>query len=450
MVEILTMPKTTAGRILLPYQQAWRRDTSPLKLWEKSRRIGATYTEANDATMTRVTGERHWDYWFSSADESAAYEFAEYCRFWHKVAGVVADYFTEEVEDKQTKRTATAFCVRFENGARITAMSSSPRRFRSKGGDVCLDEFGYHDDPAAMWDAASPTATLGHSIKVLSTHNGEGSEFHKFVQMGQRHAAGTAVKGDMPWRIHRVTIVEAIEQGLVEQVVQPLRPDITREQFLAECRAKCRNEDQWQQEYMAVPSIDASAWLPYDLIEACEDLLAGDPSRWGDGPRYLGADVGENKDPSTIYFGEQVGDVLWVRERIKVRGLPLAQFEAMVLERLNHPKTVRGCVDGTGLGTQIGQAAERTGKGEAIKFSLPIMDQMASPLRGKFEDRRVRVPAIREVREDLHSIRMTRTASGHPRFEAPRTEQGHADEFWALAMMCHAASNSGFGGMVTW
>ena len=202
--DIITDRKSNAGRVLLPYQEAWRRDRSPLKIWEKSRRIGATYCEANDATMTRLTGERNWDYWFSSADESAAFEFAEYCRYWHKVAGVVADYFTDDIEDQLTKRTATAFCIRFESGARITAMSSSPRRFRSKGGDICLDEFAYHDDPGAMWDAASPTATHGFMSVVMSTHNGEGTEFYRFVEQGKRHAAGKSKQFDMPWSVHRV------------------------------------------------------------------------------------------------------------------------------------------------------------------------------------------------------------------------------------------------------
>jgi phage FluMu gp28-like protein len=32
--------------ILLPYQKAWIEDTAPVKVWEKSRRIGASYVEA--------------------------------------------------------------------------------------------------------------------------------------------------------------------------------------------------------------------------------------------------------------------------------------------------------------------------------------------------------------------------------------------------------------------
>jgi hypothetical protein len=87
----LTARKSSAGRVLLPYQQRWINDEADLKAWEKSRRIGADYTEAYDVASSRITVRRNEDYWYSSADESAAYEFAEYVRFWSKVFGAVAD-----------------------------------------------------------------------------------------------------------------------------------------------------------------------------------------------------------------------------------------------------------------------------------------------------------------------------------------------------------------------
>ncbi|NLF31580.1 MAG: hypothetical protein GX591_11925 [Planctomycetes bacterium] len=441
-MDLLTAPKTTAGRVLLPWQEAWRRDTSPMKIWEKSRRIGATYTEANDVVMTRLPGRprEHVDYWFSSADESAAYEFADYCRHWLEVAGAVADRFTEQVDDPQTGRAGTAFCVRFPGGARMTAMSSNPRRFRSKGGDIGLDEFAYHDQAVAMYEAAEPCTMWGGWMRMLSTHNGEGSEFNRHVQMGHRHAAGQARPDDIPWSIHRITLPEAVEQGLVERINATQGTRFGRQEFLDERRRRCRSEDHWRQEYLAIPSIDTTAWLPYDLLAACESDQAGVESAIGDGQLYVGMDVGETDDRTVIWVLERVGDVLWTRAVIVFRGELLAVKEGALLRWLGRPKAVRACVDGTGVGAQIGQAAERTGKGESVKFTLAVKDELASPLRRLFEDRRIRIPADREIRDDLHSVRMTQTASGHPRFDAERDDSGHADRFWALALAVHAAS----------
>ena len=37
-----------APAVLLPYQQRWLVDPSPVKVWEKSRRIGASWGDAAD------------------------------------------------------------------------------------------------------------------------------------------------------------------------------------------------------------------------------------------------------------------------------------------------------------------------------------------------------------------------------------------------------------------
>ena len=440
---VLTRSKSKRGRVLLPYQEAWRRDGSGLKLWEKSRRIGATYAEANDVVMTRLTGERPLNYWFSSADESAAYEFADYCAFWMKTADAVADRFTEDVEDPKSKKPRAAFVVRFPSGVRMTAMSSSPTRFRSKGGDVGLDEFAYHDQPGKMYDAAEPCTTWGGRLRVLSTHNGEESEFNRFCEMARRRARGEARENDMPWSLHRVTLPDAVSQGLVERINLVAGTRYTAESFLKERRSRCRNEDMWNQEYLAIPGIDSTTWLPYDLLEACDDEAAGRPDLAGDGQRYVGMDVGETRDLTVIWTLERSGDVLWTREVVVLTGETLKTKQDALLSRLRHPKVVRACVDATGIGAQIAQEAKRAGKGEAVKFTLPVKDELASPLRGLFEDRRIRIPPGAEIREDLHSVRMTRTSAGNPRFDAARTDAGHADRFWALALAVHAAGSLG-------
>lgn len=441
MIDAITTPKTSTGRVLMPYQERWRADDSDLKIWEKSRRIGATFTEANDVAFSRLSGRRNEDYWFSSADESAAYEFADYVRYWMGVAGqVAAGVDREDVEDDGPTGKATAFVVKFPNGKRMTAMTSNPRRFRSKGGDVGLDEFAYHDSPAAMYEAAEPCTMWGGRLRILSTHNGEGSEFHRFCEMGQRFIAGAAHRDDIPWSVHRVTLPEAVEQGLVEMINATRGTAYTREQFLADRRKRCRSEDHWNQEYLAIPSVDTTAWLTYDLIRGCESDQAGQPDLTGSGQLYIGMDIGETQDRTCICVLERVGDILWIRELVVTQGEPLRVQEEALLSRLRNAKTVRACIDATGVGAQIAQAAEAMGKGEGLKFSLPVKDMLASPLRGLFEDRKVRVPADAEVREDLHAVRMQRTAGGHPRYDAERTAAGHADRFWSLALAVHAAS----------
>ncbi len=95
------------------------------------------------------------DYWFSSADESSALEFSIYCQQWCHLLDVAYEASTLELEDEKGFKYNN-YVIEFPNGSRINCMTSNPRRFRSKGGDICLDEFAWHDDPGMMYDAASP------------------------------------------------------------------------------------------------------------------------------------------------------------------------------------------------------------------------------------------------------------------------------------------------------
>jgi len=53
----------------------------------------------------------------------------------------------------------------------------------------------------------------------------------------------------------------------------------------------------------------------------------------------------------------------------------------------------------------------------------------------------VRTPAERAIRESHHAVRKIMTVAGNPRFDADRSEVGHADEFWAHMLAIHGASN---------
>lgn len=102
----------------------------------------------------------------------------------------------------------------------------------------------------------------------------------------------------------------------------------------------------------------------------------------------------------------------------------------------------RCCIDATGLGAQLAEeAAEKFGpRVEPVPFTQAVKEDLAIALRRKFEDRLVRIPAGREIREDIHSVKKITTASGNLRFDAERSDGSHADRFWALALAVHAGS----------
>ena len=74
-----------------------------------------------------------------------------------------------------------------------------------------------------------------------------------------------------------------------------------------------------------------------------------------------------------------------------------------------------------------------------MRFTGPVKEELAFPVRAAFEDKAVRIPRDDKIRADLRSIKKTTTAAGNIRFEADVGPGGHADRFWALALAKHAA-----------
>ncbi|GIV45761.1 MAG: hypothetical protein KatS3mg036_0579 [Ignavibacterium sp.] len=121
-------------KYFLDYQIDWLNDNSQIKIWEKSRRIGATYVQAYEDVRDVVLGNVP-AVWFSSADESAAKEYILYCAQWAKLFDKGARDLGEQV--LESDKSIKTFTIEFTNGKRINALSSNPKAFRFKGREGC-------------------------------------------------------------------------------------------------------------------------------------------------------------------------------------------------------------------------------------------------------------------------------------------------------------------------
>jgi len=408
-----------------------------------------SYADSYKSCRDRNMIDHRRDLWFSSADESAAFEYALYCKQWCELMDVIAKEILQTLEDDKGYKYNN-YVLEFPNSSRINCLTSNPRRFRSKGGDVVLDEYAWHDQPREMLDAALPTTTWGYNIRLLSTHNGEGSEFNQIIELCNRVLRGEMTFEDahsLRWTLHRTTIVDAIAQGLAEKVYKIDHVDpAAREKFLKSCRARARNEDAWNQEYMCNPSSESTALIPYDLYQSCEQadcIQALVPHTQGRREYFLGGDIGREKHLTVFWLWEKVGDVLVTRKVIILVKTPYAAQLQVAADLLSNFNILRGCIDATGIGDMLVESLQKqfgTYRVEKVKFTAAIKEHLASQFRGRFEDKHIRVPADREVREDFHSIRKTVTATGNIRFDAATTELGHADRFWAAGLGIEAAT----------
>ena len=101
----------------------------------------------------------------------------------------------------------------------------------------------------------------------------------------------------------------------------------------------------------------ATSWLPYDLIDGCEDADA--PGVYQGGPVYVGMDFAARGDLTVIAVLELVGDVLWLRELIELRATSFAEQLANLDRVMKDYKVVRAALDQTGLGEMPVQEAQR-------------------------------------------------------------------------------------------
>jgi len=415
----------------MPGQAKWLNDHSRMKIWKKSRRIGATYVQAYEDVVDASKAGGAMDVWFSSADESAAKEYILYCGMWAKLLDTAAEELGEVVIDSD--KDIKALVIQFANGKRIHGLSSNPKAFRSKGGKLVLDEFAFHADPEALWKAAAPIITWGYPVRILSTYNGKGNRYYRMVD--------EAEKGN-GWSVHTTTIEDAVAEGLVDKVYGRPATLEERQAYLDECRSIAGDDETYQQEYMCNPVDEATAWLTWNMIIACEDPLAGRPELYEGGDVYIGEDIGRHSDLTVFWVLERVGDILWTREVVPMKKAKFAEQDAERDRLHEHYRVRRQCMDETGLGMKPVEDAKATHgefRVEGVVFTNANKHHLANLGKTHFEDRLVRIPPTKAIRNSHHAVRKLQTVTGNPRFDADRSEVGHADEFWAHMLALHAA-----------
>jgi phage FluMu gp28-like protein len=318
--------------------------------------------------------------------------------------------------------------LRFANGSKIVGLPANADTARGISGNLILDEFAFHEDPDGIWRGAMPAITRGFKLRIISTPNGKRNRFYRLVRGDLRQTLGARAQ------LFSVDIHTAIAQGLAVDVEQ--------------LRAAAGDPETFAQEY-ELKYLDETEMpvLTNELILAAEN--EGATTDFAEdfapiGSLFSGFDVGRKKDLSIIWTIEKVGDVSWTRRVRKLEKMKFSEQREELYAVLRNPKSVRACIDATGLGMQLAEEAiEEFGdfKVEGVTFNEATKTDMATRIRRRFEDRAMRVPSLSEIRDDLHSVMKVPSPNGAIRFVADRGANGHADRFWALALAERAADN---------
>lgn len=406
--------------LLFGYQQDWINDQSRFKIGMFARQTGKTFTTTleivDDVYEHELNGTKTRWVILSRGERQAREAINEGVKIHAKAYGMALktlEYDWEGTDGTKIK----ALEVEFPNGSKITALPANPDTARGFSANVFLDEFAFHKDSGEIWKALFPVISAGFKIRVTSTPNGKGNKFYELMTSD----------GDR-WSKHEVDIYKAAEDGLPRDV--------------DELREGLSDEDAWSQEFELKWLDEASAWISYELISAVEDENAGDPEQYKGGICYVGRDIGRRNDLHVITVLEEVGDVLWERERIEQKRATFAEMDAEFDRVMDKYRVARACIDQTGMGEKVVEDAEIEHGSviEGVLFTASSKLIMATAGKEAFEDRKVRIPmGDVKYRADLHKLRKVSSATGAPRFVAERDDD-HADRTWSLFLAINAAS----------
>lgn len=380
-----------------------------------------------------------------------------------QIMGIVMQQEDQSSDGRvENMRTEIRVTVKGQTG-KIIVLAANPRTARGFSGDLILDEFAFHENSRAIWDAAEPiiSSNRDYQCRVSSTGNGR---FNLFYEMANASS---------PFTVSRIRRSEAWEMGV--EIFDPrTRQTITPQ----EARAASMDKASYDQNYECAFQDENTTLLTHELISSCEYGEDGphcfiESQDWSYstlaflagclGPLCIGVDIGRNRDLTVIAVGEKIGGIIFVRAILRLANMrgpqQLERFKAILGLR----QFGRGSFDKTGLGTFLIEfAQDQPGIGEhraeAINFASKearevtgveredtalVTELMALDLLRVFEDRAIRIPPEQELRDDLRKPERIVTANGSVKIAATRDEAGHADAFWAMALLVRALKSRG-------
>jgi phage FluMu gp28-like protein len=454
--------------VLLPYQKAWIEDEAKVKVWEKSRRIGASYVEALASVLEAAKSKKaggQSSYYLSYSKEMTQ-QFARDCAFWAKHIHTAATELEEVVLNDEDK-DITVYRIRFASGFEIWCLPSVARSLRSKQGRVIIDEAAFVEDLGELLKAAMALLMWGGCVRILSTHNGDDNPFNELIKETQQ--------GKKDYSLHHTTFDESLAQGLYKRICL-----VQKKAWSPEAQEAWRKEiidsygDGADEELFCIPVRAGTRYFPSTLIEAvsddsvvvvrksCEDSFTFEKEEkrvkefkeWlkqevrdillaRTNPVYIGEDFARSGDLTCIFFDEEMPDGRRLTFLvIELRNVPFAQQWQVIKYVMNKLPNLGGAAfDSRGNGQMIAELAAQEWPGYVyqVMISTKWYSENFPELKGNMEDGATNIPADHFIRDDFRVVGLK---AGVPcvleRSGGPR-ERRHGDGAIGKLMAFYAA-----------
>lgn len=469
-----------APAVLLPMQRDWVRDRADVTVWEKSRRIGASWCTASDAVLVAgaAADEGGMDALYIGYSEDMTREFIDDCSMWAKAfsqaAGAMGETLFDDTDESGEIRHIKAFRIDFASGFKVLALSSRPRSIRGKQGLVIIDEAAFHDDLPGLLKAALAMLIWGGRVRILSSHNGEDNPFNQLVK--------DIRAGKLPlYSLHRTTFDDALNAGLYERV-----------KLVMGKRMKAQTREEWRdgiraqygegaaEELDCIPSMGGGTYLPRTLVERCQTDACAllywakpheftlDDTRLAECERWIadvlkpavdslanlrtvkGRDFGRSGDLSVDRVMQERAPGRWRAVlTVELRRIPFDCQELIDGWLLDHlPLLHHAKYDARGNGQQLAEAAlQRQGPSrvECVMASPTWYAVNFPPYKAALEDKSVELP---RGEDEIADHRRVVLKNGYPTMDAGHDkgtdgEQRHGDRVIASVLAWAATRQEG-------
>jgi phage FluMu gp28-like protein len=474
------MSATAPTAILLPFAQRFFAVTNRVKVWEKSRRIGASWSAASIAAVRAAAQKtskiRGMNVFYIGYNKDMALEFIQDCGFWAKEYNLVTKVAVEQEVFKDEDKDILSYVIHFASGHRITALSSRPTNLRGKQGLVVIDEAAFHDKLDEILKAALALLMWGGEVWVISSHNGVDSQFNELCEEIR--------SGKKPYYLQKTTLDDALTEGLYQRICLKLGQEWT-----PQAETAWRNElidfygDGADEELFCIPRFSGGSYFPSVLLDRCmaesdapvikltlKDEFAVRPEQerydqiqgWMDRElqpllerldlnlkTYYGMDFGRDGDLSCLLPLQELPNLTRRAPfALEMRNVPFEQQRQILFWLVDRfPRFCGGAMDARGNGQYLAEVAmQRYGATliHMVKASVQWYAENWPKYKAGMEDDRLQLPPSSDWKDDHRQVQVIRGVPAIPDGKNKGTDgkPRHGDGAIAGLMAWYATLNA--------
>lgn len=392
---------------LYPFQKQFVTDQSRFKIYNKARQIGISEALAFDAWFKVF--KREPVYFVSRTQKQSIYLMDKFYR-WGKLFKQCGVRIKYEVESKSEAVI---------NGVDIKSLSSNSFGDEGYTGNVMLDEFALFQNDEDIYKAVFPITTRGFALSIVSRPFGQSNLHHDIFTGTDKYASYKRYKTDLR---------DAIRQGC------PINYNEMADGFGGE------TSEGFRENYCCEFIDESTAFLPYELIRSC----IGDEIET-EGEYFIGVDIGRVHDLTAVAIGKKVGEVMYVAQVDVLKGTEFATQKQFIVDKVKLLNVRAGLIDQSGIGMNLSEdISKECYQISGVTFNAQNKEEMVYHLKAAMEQKRIVIPADKQLISDMHSMQRI-PRNNRVIFDAPRNVHGHADRFWAVALMLEASNSAGVG-----